>query len=770
MAAQARSTSQTRPLNPASAPNASAGKISPQSVNSQSAINGAADHTTAVPRTQHNASTVPSSASRQASRAPPPVEDEESWPEVGKALAQPTPRPPQTTLSKSGEERHEQDEKSEASLSSGPHKKSEKPKWVPLPPEEWQAPVEPRSQRSQPHSRSSSQLPHHRHPRPSGSTNASQRPSNAASGRTSKASSVHSSPRRPQRGRALPPSFDTLGGRSAEASVHPSPRVIAETQPSYPDPSGMQPLPLQQPFYAPMPPFSPAHSPHPHQYMRSPPNGFMPPPPPPFVHSNTPPPGPYPPYPYPPYGYPYQHPYTMYGYPPPPPPGPLPPEQGGGYPPYPHLQTGPPPQASPLIAAEEPPREASLPPLTDMTRPPPPKQVDAIAGYREVGPSDGSPGAGVVFGRFGLEKSGVRSPSPVRPPLAPAQHMQAFTVGDSREDVVDRTDPDVQLSFGTLSLADAPPAQSQPIVSNGLQVHIGGAAPPGPATDSSADTWEVRDYGYGFGRASAPRPTPSHAHQHHDNTGKPRRGYGNGSGPTYGGRRGGRGAGRAYSARGGSRGPPPQTQYMPLPPQPESQHHGGLFIPPLVPPPPPFFDPYAAAGFAPPPMPPPLSAVAGSASDTTSYPRPRSVLPGGLDPLRHQLLGQLEYYLSPENFAGDLFLRKNMDARGWIPISLLASFKRVRALTPIERVVVETLMLSRIVEVRNLQQGSYVRAARGEWEPYVLPDAAESVVEPSVTASTSESPLSPANEEEEEEVEFVLSNANNATTVTAPTS
>lgn len=111
-----------------------------------------------------------------------------------------------------------------------------------------------------------------------------------------------------------------------------------------------------------------------------------------------------------------------------------------------------------------------------------------------------------------------------------------------------------------------------------------------------------------------------------------------------------------------------------------------------------------------------------------------------------------------------------MDARGWIPISLLASFKRVRALTPIERVVVETLMLSRIVEVRNLQQGSYVRAARGEWEPYVLPDAAESVVEPSVTASTSESPLSPAHEEEEEEVEFVLSNANNATTVTAPTS
>lgn len=92
---------------------------------------------------------------------------------------------------------------------------------------------------------------------------------------------------------------------------------------------------------------------------------------------------------------------------------------------------------------------------------------------------------------------------------------------------------------------------------------------------------------------------------------------------------------------------------------------------------------------------------------------------------------------------------------------MLASFKRVRALTPSERVVVDTLLLSRIVDVRSTPQGAYVRAARGEWEPYVLPDAAESLVEPGtegrIPAST-ESPLSPANEEEEEEVEFVLDN------------
>lgn len=127
MAAQARSTSQTRPLNPLSPANASAGKISPSSVNSQSGPNGVSVRGTSAVRSQNTAPAVPSSGSGQTSRAPPPVEDAESWPEVGKTVAQPTPRPPQSSIAKSGEERQEQDEKSEASHSSGPHKKSEWP-------------------------------------------------------------------------------------------------------------------------------------------------------------------------------------------------------------------------------------------------------------------------------------------------------------------------------------------------------------------------------------------------------------------------------------------------------------------------------------------------------------------------------------------------------------------------------------------------------------------------------------------------------------------
>lgn len=64
-----------------------------------------------------------------------------------------------------------------------------------------------------------------------------------------------------------------------------------------------------------------------------------------------------------------------------------------------------------------------------------------------------------------------------------------------------------------------------------------------------------------------------------------------------------------------------------------------------------------------------------------------------------------------------------MDARGWIPISLIASFNRVRQLTQDVQLVKDVLYLSSLVQVR----GNMVRM--GGWEPFVLPDAAPSTVE-----------------------------------------
>lgn len=40
-----------------------------------------------------------------------------------------------------------------------------------------------------------------------------------------------------------------------------------------------------------------------------------------------------------------------------------------------------------------------------------------------------------------------------------------------------------------------------------------------------------------------------------------------------------------------------------------------------------------------------------------------------------------EYYFSEENLVKDLFLRRKMDADGFLPVTLIASFYRVRSLT-----------------------------------------------------------------------------------------
>lgn len=42
---------------------------------------------------------------------------------------------------------------------------------------------------------------------------------------------------------------------------------------------------------------------------------------------------------------------------------------------------------------------------------------------------------------------------------------------------------------------------------------------------------------------------------------------------------------------------------------------------------------------------------------------------------------QIEYYFSMDNLEQNFFLRRKMDADGFLPITLIASFHRVQALT-----------------------------------------------------------------------------------------
>ena len=85
--------------------------------------------------------------------------------------------------------------------------------------------------------------------------------------------------------------------------------------------------------------------------------------------------------------------------------------------------------------------------------------------------------------------------------------------------------------------------------------------------------------------------------------------------------------------------------------------------------------------------------------------------------------------LNPQHFPSpvyDAHGAMQMDSQGWIPISTIASFKRVLRLTPDVNLVRDVLYLSSMVQVRE----QWVRM--GGWEKYVLPDAPKSVV-PDVT-------------------------------------
>ncbi|ANB13081.1 Sro9p [Sugiyamaella lignohabitans] len=45
------------------------------------------------------------------------------------------------------------------------------------------------------------------------------------------------------------------------------------------------------------------------------------------------------------------------------------------------------------------------------------------------------------------------------------------------------------------------------------------------------------------------------------------------------------------------------------------------------------------------------------------------------------IIAQIEYYLSVENLCKDMYLRRQMNSDGLVPLSVLANFNRVKALT-----------------------------------------------------------------------------------------
>ncbi|KAJ9542173.1 hypothetical protein OSB04_028679 [Centaurea solstitialis] len=85
-------------------------------------------------------------------------------------------------------------------------------------------------------------------------------------------------------------------------------------------------------------------------------------------------------------------------------------------------------------------------------------------------------------------------------------------------------------------------------------------------------------------------------------------------------------------------------------------------------------------------------------------------------PLSVLILNQIEYYFSDANLVKDDYLRSNMDEEGWVPVSLIAGFRRVQTLTSDIQMILSSLRDSTLVEV----QGETIRR-RNEWAKWVNP-------------------------------------------------
>ncbi|KAK9999855.1 hypothetical protein SO802_019458 [Lithocarpus litseifolius] len=82
--------------------------------------------------------------------------------------------------------------------------------------------------------------------------------------------------------------------------------------------------------------------------------------------------------------------------------------------------------------------------------------------------------------------------------------------------------------------------------------------------------------------------------------------------------------------------------------------------------------------------------------------------------LRTNIVKQIDYYFSDENLQNDQYLISLMDDQGWVPISIIADFKRVRKMSTDIPFILEALQTSSTVQV----QGDKIRK-RDNWLKWI---------------------------------------------------
>ncbi|XP_015127084.1 la-related protein 1B isoform X2 [Diachasma alloeum] len=103
--------------------------------------------------------------------------------------------------------------------------------------------------------------------------------------------------------------------------------------------------------------------------------------------------------------------------------------------------------------------------------------------------------------------------------------------------------------------------------------------------------------------------------------------------------------------------------------------------------------------------------------------------------LKEYIRKQIEYYFSEENLLRDFFMRRKMDAEGFLPITLIASFHRVQALTTDVALVIESILESDKLEMVNCFK------VRTRLDPMKWPIAVESANPPYPDSETSQPPI-----------------------------
>ncbi|GAB2233709.1 hypothetical protein Droror1_Dr00002938 [Drosera rotundifolia] len=82
--------------------------------------------------------------------------------------------------------------------------------------------------------------------------------------------------------------------------------------------------------------------------------------------------------------------------------------------------------------------------------------------------------------------------------------------------------------------------------------------------------------------------------------------------------------------------------------------------------------------------------------------------------LRDKIVKQIEYYFSDENLAHDAFTKSKMDDQGWVLISIIADYKKLKSLSKDIPFILEALRSSSKIDI----QGDKIRK-NGNWSAYV---------------------------------------------------